>query len=99
MSWTNSLSAYRVSERSPPVQPTGDEKKGESHTVNSAIAVLVSFTDHLVNLIIGELLANRRHDVAQLGRGDEAVVVAVEYLAPVSIGVGMRSDTMSLYGP
>jgi hypothetical protein len=49
-------------------------------TVNTPITVLISLADHLVNLVVGELLANRRHDMAQLGRRDEAVVVPVEDL-------------------
>ena len=49
-------------------------------TVDAAIAVLVSLADHLVNLIVSELLANGCHDVAQLSSGDEAIVVTVEHL-------------------
>jgi hypothetical protein len=49
-------------------------------TVNTPIAVLVGLADHLIDLVVGQLLADRSHDVAQLGRRDEAVVVAVEDL-------------------
>lgn len=49
-------------------------------TVNASITILVSLADHLINLIVGQLLADRRHNVSQLGRRDEAVVVTVEDL-------------------
>lgn len=49
-------------------------------TVNATIAILVGLADHLVDLVISELLADRRHDVTELGGGDEAVVVTVEHL-------------------
>ncbi len=49
-------------------------------TVDPAVAVLVGLADHLVDLLVRQLLANRGHDVAQLGSRDEAVVVAVEHL-------------------
>jgi hypothetical protein len=39
---------------------------GYKRTVNAAIAILVSFTNHLVNFVVSELLANRRHYVPQL---------------------------------
>jgi len=50
-------------------------------TINAAITILVSLTDHLVNLVVSKLLANRGHDVAQLGRRDEAVVVTIKHLS------------------
>jgi hypothetical protein len=49
-------------------------------TVNSSIAVLISLSDHLVNLIISQLLANGCHDVTELGSGDEAVVITIKDL-------------------
>lgn len=49
-------------------------------TVDTAITVLVSFTDHLVHLVVGQLLADGGHDMTQLSGGDETVVVAVEHL-------------------
>lgn len=53
------------------------------HTVNTTIAILVRLADHLVNLIVGELLTDRRHDVTKLGCGNEAVVVTIEYLEAI----------------
>jgi len=41
---------------------------------------LISLADHLVDFLVGQLLANGRHDMAKLGCGDEAVVIAVEDL-------------------
>ena len=55
-------------------------KRKEGHTVDASVAILVSFPDHLINLIIGQLLADRRHDMSQLGGGDEAIVVAIKNL-------------------
>ena len=49
-------------------------------TVDTPIAVLVGLADHLVNLVVSQLLADRGHDVAKLGRRDEAVVITVEDL-------------------
>ena len=45
---------------------------GTERTVNSPITILVRFADHLVYLVVGQLLADGGHDVAQLGGGDEA---------------------------
>ena len=55
-------------------------KAKATRTVNPAVAVLISLPDHLINLIVGQLLADRSHHVTELGRGDEAVVVAVKDL-------------------
>jgi hypothetical protein len=49
-------------------------------TVDPAITVLVRLADHLVHLVVSQLLANGSHDVAQLGGRDKAVVVAIEHL-------------------
>lgn len=46
--------------------------------INLAIAVNVGLADHLIHLLVRELLAEIGHDVAQLGRRDEAVAVLVE---------------------
>jgi hypothetical protein len=62
------------------------------HTVNSSVTVLVSLPDHLIDLIVGELLADAGHDVPELSSGDEAVVVAVEDLeglADLLLGVSV----------
>merc|ERR550537_1977948 len=48
--------------------------------VDLAVAVDISLTDHLVNLLVRELLAEVRHHVAELSGGDEAVAVLVEHL-------------------
>eukprot|EP00413_Alexandrium_margalefii_P011874 CAMPEP_0204533936 /NCGR_PEP_ID=MMETSP0661-20131031/12586_1 /ASSEMBLY_ACC=CAM_ASM_000606 /TAXON_ID=109239 /ORGANISM="Alexandrium margalefi, Strain AMGDE01CS-322" /LENGTH=124 /DNA_ID=CAMNT_0051540357 /DNA_START=83 /DNA_END=454 /DNA_ORIENTATION=+ len=48
--------------------------------VDLPVAVDVRLADHLVDLLVRELLAQVRHDVAKLGRTDEAVAVAVEDL-------------------
>ena len=52
----------------------------QKRTIDAAVAILVSLADHLVDLVVRELLADRCHNVAELSRRDEAVVVAVEHL-------------------
>lgn len=49
-------------------------------TVDATITVLIGLTDHLVNLVVSELLADGGHDVTELGGRDEAVVVTIEDL-------------------
>uniref|UniRef100_A0A8R7QCM5 Uncharacterized protein n=1 Tax=Triticum urartu TaxID=4572 RepID=A0A8R7QCM5_TRIUA len=59
--------------------------------VDEAVAVEVGLLDHPVHLLVGELLAEADHDVAQLGLGDVAVVVLVEHpegLPELLLGVG-----------
>merc|ERR1719389_794181 len=60
--------------------------------VNLAVTIDVSLTDHLVNLLIGELLAKVGHDVTKLSSGDETVAVLVEHLEgllDLLLGVGV----------
>ena len=57
------------------------EQQGEHElTVNATVTVLVSLPNHLIDLVVGKLLADRGHDMTQLGSRNEAVVVAVEDL-------------------
>lgn len=75
MSWTNSLSIV--------LSVTGRWyyiSNLKQLTVDSAIAVLVSLSDHLINLIISELLADGGHDMSKLSSRNETVVVTVEHL-------------------
>ncbi len=58
----------------------GHHHLDELLVVDLAVAVNVSLADHLVNLLVGQLLADGGHNMAQLSSGDEAVVVAVEHL-------------------
>jgi hypothetical protein len=61
-------------------------------TIDAAVTVLVSLPDHLVDLVIGQLLTNGGHDVAELGSGNETVVIAVEDLEGLTdllLGVGV----------
>ena len=46
--------------------------------IDLSVSVDVSLSDHLVDLFVGQLLAEVRHDVPELGRRDEAVAVLVE---------------------
>lgn len=47
--------------------------------IDLAVAVNVRLANHLVDLLISELLAEVGHDVAQLSRRDETVAVLVEH--------------------
>lgn len=51
-------------------------------TVNASVTVLVSLTDHLINLVVSQLLSDGGHDVTELSGRDEAVVVTIEDLDP-----------------
>jgi hypothetical protein len=52
-----------------------------SPTVNASITILISLSDHLINLIICQLLANGCHDMAKLSSRDESVVVTIKDLS------------------
>merc|ERR1712146_661042 len=52
----------------------------ELFVVDLAVTVHVGLSNHLVNLLVRELLPEVGHHVAQLGGADEAVAVAVEDL-------------------
>jgi hypothetical protein len=56
------------------------------HTVNSSITILISLSDHLINLIIRQLLTDGCHNMTELSSRDEAVVVTVENLFPSAPG-------------
>merc|ERR1719199_2199718 len=58
----------------------GHHDLDELLVVDLAVAVNVRLADHLVTLLVGELLAEVGHDVAELGGGDEPVAVLVEHL-------------------
>lgn len=55
-------------------------KRRGQPTVDSAVTILIGLTDHLIDFIVGELLTDRGHDMAQFGGRDEAIVVAVKNL-------------------
>ena len=44
------------------------------------IPVQIRLSDHLIDLIVGELLSEIGHNVSQLGGRDESVAVPVEHL-------------------
>ena len=70
----------------------GHHHLDELLVVDLAIAVDVSLADHLVDLLVGELLAEVGHDVTELGGGDEAIAVLVEHLEgllDLLLGVGV----------
>ncbi len=48
---------------------------GRTFVIHLAVAVDVGLPDHLVDLLVGQLFAEVRHDVAKFGGGDEAVAV------------------------
>lgn len=53
----------------------------EAEAAHLSVAVDVCLADHLVDLLVGELLAEIRHHVSQLRRADEPVAVLVEHSA------------------
>lgn len=57
--------------------------RDEFLVVDLSVAVDVCFSDHLVDFLVRQLLAEVGHDVAQLGRGDVPVAVLVEYSAGI----------------
>jgi len=56
----------------------GHHHLDELFVVNLAVTVDIGLADHLVDLLIRELLAEVRHHVAQLGSADEAVAIFVK---------------------
>lgn len=60
--------------------------------VDLSITIDISFADHLIDLLISELLSKVGHDVTQLGSGDESVSVLVEDLERLEdllLGIGV----------
>eukprot|EP01084_Bolivina_argentea_P181929 314162_1 len=73
-------------------QLLGHHHLDELLVVDLAVTVDVGLADHLVDLLVGELLAEVRHDVAELSSGDETVAVLVENaesLLDLLLGVGV----------
>jgi hypothetical protein len=56
------------------------------HTVDSSITILISLSDHLINLIICQLLANGCHDMTELSSRNESVVITIEDLSGQCLG-------------
>lgn len=52
--------------------------------VDLTVAINIGLADHLVDLLVRQLLAQIRHYVAQLGGRDETVAVLVEYSESLS---------------
>merc|ERR1719215_2275538 len=48
--------------------------------VDLSVAINVGFPDHFINLLIGELLTQVCHDMAQLCCADEAITITVKNL-------------------
>ena len=63
-------------------QLQGKKKNAQSGllVVDLPVAIDVRLADHLVDLLVRQLLAEVRHHVAQLGGADEAVAITVEHL-------------------
>mmetsp|Transcript_5766 Transcript_5766/g.11783 ORF Transcript_5766/g.11783 Transcript_5766/m.11783 type:complete len:206 (+) Transcript_5766:195-812(+) len=58
----------------------GHHHLDELLVVDLPVTVNVGLADHLVNLLVGQLLTKVGHHVTQLSSGDEAVAVLVEHL-------------------
>jgi len=70
----------------------GHHHLDELLVVDLAITIDISLADHLIDLLVGELLAEVCHDVAELGGGDETIAVLVEdleRLLDLLLGVGV----------
>jgi len=69
-----------MAERTPPLATRlfRGHHRDELFVVDLTVAVNVGLPDHLVDLLISQLLSQVGHDVPQLGGGDEAVAVLVE---------------------
>mmetsp|Transcript_54403 Transcript_54403/g.161653 ORF Transcript_54403/g.161653 Transcript_54403/m.161653 type:complete len:210 (+) Transcript_54403:166-795(+) len=70
----------------------GHHDLDELLVVDLAVTVNVRLADHLVDLLVSQLLAEVGHDVAELSRRDEAVAVLVEDtegLLELLLGVGV----------
>ena len=48
------------------------------HTIDTSVAILVSFLDHLINFSLGKILAESLHDLTELICIDGSTVVSVE---------------------
>lgn len=70
-------------------------ERDREHTINSSIAILISLADHLIDFLVGQLLANGCHDMAKLGCGDEAVVIAVEDLVTHELDYSTHLDLLA----
>lgn len=67
-------------------------------TVNSSITVLVSLSDHLINLVICQLLTDGGHNMTKLSSGNETIVVAVKDLCR-NIGQHISAKIERYAGP
>jgi hypothetical protein len=59
---------------------TGPSNGRTSEKPHLAVTVNIRLPDHLIHLLVGELLTEVSHHVSQLSSGDEAVAVLVEHL-------------------
>jgi hypothetical protein len=50
------------------------------HTVDSSITVLISLPNHLIDLVVRQLLADGCHDMTKFGSRNEAVVITIKDL-------------------
>merc|ERR1719195_680407 len=62
------------------VTSLGHHHLHELLVVDLPVTIHVSLTNHLVHFLVGELLAQVRHDVPQLCGADEAVPITIENL-------------------
>nr|ACR33849.1 unknown [Zea mays] len=70
----------------------GHHDLDELLVVDLAVAVNIGLTDHLVDLLVSQLLAEVGHDMAELSSRDETILVLVEDakgLLKLLLGVGV----------
>merc|ERR1739841_105350 len=70
----------------------GHHHSDELLVVDVTVSVDIGLSDHLIDLLVGELLSKVGHDVSQLSGGDETVAISIEDLEGLDellFGVGV----------
>jgi hypothetical protein len=58
----------------------GHHHLDEFFVVDLSVSINIGLTDHLINLLVGELLTKVGHDMTQFGGRDETVAILIEDL-------------------
>lgn len=59
---------------------SGHHHPHEFFVVDVSIAIDVSLSDHLVNLLISQLLSQIGHDVSELSSRDQSITITIKHL-------------------
>jgi hypothetical protein len=57
----------------------GSENGNKLLVVDLSVVVRVRLTDHVIHLLVRQLLTQARHHVTELVRGNQAIIVLVKY--------------------